>query len=513
MSSILHLLRGHLALSSILLLLRAEALSNQAYLSSLNVTLNLLNDGLQLADSILSSPLAYHNLSKEHDRFVHDETMRVLMHEPEWSTKIATVPWFGDELSSACLKSCGIWSDSEQNRERSCCSFCGVYSIGNWSETSDTNKVEYAVGPWDPKWSDLSSDVWREKASRQHWSHELGSRGEQCELRRSTKLAACRAVCGESCLARCRTNATGFSFCNSTLVALGDSTVRGQAAALAARLNGVGPLDLRSHHGRSVVSCIDHELSRETRLEIVAVQEFVYNKLEQSMFFAREHEKLNEGDLVRLLRHADAVVVNVGPWDVNDVRYVERSKWYGNTSMIRQEARGLLAALKAVQFHGRLIFRGTPRGHPYCWESMNQATLTVKGVADKWVHHRELGLRWASAGFPTKNAELQYFIDEVYRWKWGYFPLVQRVFAQELMIKAIDENFDFKVLLQDVSRLGEMSVFGVDVEFVIRKEIANHVRLNKTWHPLTRGDCLHHRFPSQIDWYNAHLLNILGDVR
>jgi hypothetical protein len=201
----------------------------------------------------------------------------------------------------------------------------------------------------------------------------------------------------------------------------------------------------------------------------------------------------------------------------------------------RRSPSAVLAQNGQVQFHGRLVFRTTPRGHPFCWEPLYRAVLPdATAVSASWQRAANLsagggtgigtgtGAAGTGAGTGTGTGSSEgssgarsgiggvaggeaawgvRYLELLGFWGWQFFPLVQRAFAAELARLAPGRAFQVAVL--DASGLGELAAYGKRAEWVARGGDATRAK---------GGDCLHDAEPSAADWYNAHLAEILADL-
>jgi hypothetical protein len=453
------------------------------------------------------------------------DAMRALLWEPKWTMEVATAPIFLPELLPECLQSCG-WSKFSQPRE--CCTRCGMYSRGFWKKTSNVSRVESAIGEWGEYGAEgkiqprrtfkmltkglpsVPYRMWNETGSRFYWEHERGEPNGACELQTFSPITVCRSVCGKSCQARCTKSNGGGSLCDATLLAIGDSTLRGQIASLAHRVGQEGELTASNHRGCSVVTCNDPTTETTIRLNIIPVQFMNLMSLTQEITrFLKPTcgsadrstpSADSHGGLVGTLRHADVLVVNTGPWDCSAW---SRNGTSQNWKRIKDKAVGVIDALVQYQFHGRLVFRTTARGHPYCWEpAYRQPFLNPKELSDVWLRLRNLAAPHLSGSAYAEATIDKYVRDVGSIWRWEYMPLINRLFAAEVSELAAQHGIEF--ILQDASRLVELYPSGHMAELVSRAD-GEAKAIN--------GDCLHYKHPSVNDWLNAHLLQSLADVQ
>ena len=448
--------------------------------------------------------------------------------EPEWTTEVATVPILGELAAPECLAACGDG--------RRCCARCGFYARGSWQATDDPSVVPRAVGllevkapskghpelaEWRPMRTSLSVNV----SKRYRWAHAEGGPGERCEAPAEafSALAACRAVCGRRCMQGCeRKHPGGLLHCNATLVGLGDSTVRSQVAALANMVRAVGTMTLSTHQGSAAVSCPDPDRGLVIHLEMFAVQSINYR--ERTLASAGVSTlKLIGIDLSVVLRRSDVVLVNTGPFQkVNWGRGQPLlNKLHSLQLEIRESSQGLVAALGTCGFQGKLVFRTTTRGHPFCWEpSFQRPHRDPASVAGPWLRLKGIGNRtvWnatrlddssASANSSLKitvNSEEKYFKEVAEKFQWQFFPLTNRLFAAELTKAVLEAVPRVELLLLDDALMGELSSHGKN-----GGNAAPHAAARGQKLPPIGGDCLHFSFPSLNLWLNAFLVRTLSD--
>jgi len=402
-----------------------------------------------------------------------------------------------------------------------------------------------------------------------YWKHQEGGADAQCTLPKFTRDGFCRAVCGSRCEERCRKISPKEEECNATMIGLGDSTLRAQLAHLVHRLSRgasvPGSLALSAHHGSAVLSCVDYnqetKVKRSVYLHVHALQLHKYDAiLDLLPKFHPKNEK--EGIYLDRVRYADVLLVNVGPWDT--------SVWSGNGSFhgyggtnherVKIKAQKLITSLKTLDFKGRLIFRTTARGHPYCWD--HQAPFPNRlDAAKPWLLLREAGSAFyaqvnggvqvgssisahsgisnesrqahsgsvqrhlKSAKTPGQGANSRVTRTQTIRTSGSdsgarrldsmapreihddtYFRGVATSYRWEFIpyvnrlfaseLSRCASETDMKFSLLDVAPLAELHPHGHTANFVANNQ-----------------DCLHYGFPSVDDWYNAHLLALLRDSR
>jgi len=267
----------------------------------------------------------------------------------------------------SCCSRCGMYA---RGRWRAAVGEAEVArAVGNWTANEGRPRMP-GENPAHSFHAEVGAghSMWAEAGSRYFWAHEHGDEGSSgaggsgggsggaCALRPFSPPAACRAVCGAACRARCRRSAPQLRAivgkdgaraetnvvevaCSATLVGLGDSTLRSQLGSLAHRLGAVGILGVRHHGGSATVECEEVEvvtaaegaagsgaagsggspatdsgrqtstmtIVTRTRLTVWALHEINLDRLPAGMARERADGPLGHGELVGLLRHADAV--------------------------------------------------------------------------------------------------------------------------------------------------------------------------------------------------------------
>jgi hypothetical protein len=415
----------------------------------------------------------------------------IYLWEPGWTTEVAALSVFA--TTPHCWARCKVLSTDSQ---KPCCALCGMYSIGAWKATSNTENVVNAIG--DYAFRDTGYVRWLTFQSKYMWDHQQGHDGGACELEVFSPLTIVKAVCGQNCKFRCRVYSANSRVCNATLLGLGDSTIRQQLAYLAHRVGAVGVLSQSRHRGSATLTVIEGNTTIHLKLWVVQVLSF--RNLPGTLSRAREAAHVKKRGLVEIVRHSDAIVVNVGPGDMDN--FLTKVSWKSGAELLEKvtpvywkKAQELVDGLASMQFHGRLVFRTTPRGIPFCWEKSFRTIFSSPIEASgPWAKVVDLGHKILEGNAST--FERQYFRN-LNAYGWEYFPIAQRAFAHALAAACSAKDFKFVVL--DVGGLGELSGYGKPER--------------EPDETTAGGDCLHDWQPSVVDWYNAHLLQVLRDVQ